>query len=218
MASLFTLHLSALCFLLLESLIILATSIPRDQNKLLSSLLISSPPVCILVSGLAPGLLYTLALVLVLQPDLVSSQLGLCWLDMTSPGLTALFLGPVSLLSLSSLCVMIASWCHDPSELGRSVARTRPCVLLSALLESLACVLGPAAHTPATAHPAVVLGYQGVRAGLAIAITLRTLLDDQVRLIIIIIPSKLQRWSIFLKISFSEMFIIEIIESQEIVK
>ena len=207
MASLFTLHLSALCFLLLESLIILATSIPRDQNKLLSSLLISSPPVCILVSGLTPGLLYTLALVLVLQPDLVSSQLGLCWLDMTSPGLTALFLGPVSLLSLSSLCVMIASWCHDPSELGRSVARTRPCVrpcvLLSALLESLACVLGPAAHTPATAHPAVVLGYQGVRAGLAIAITLRTLLDDQVRLIIIIIASKLQSWTIFFKISFS---------------
>ena len=208
MASLFTLHLSALCFLLLESLIILATSIPRDQNKLLSSLLISSPPVCVLVSGLAPGLLYTLALVLVLQPDLVSSQLGLCWLDMTSPGLTALFLGPVSLLSLSSLCVMIASWCHDPSELGRSVARTRPCVLLScvllsALLESLACVLGPAAHTPATAHPAVVLGYQGVRAGLAIAITLRTLLDDQVRLIIIIIASKLQSWTIFFKISFS---------------
>ena len=207
MASLFTLHLSALCFLLLESLIILATSIPRDQDKLLSSLLISSPPVCILVSGLTPGLLYTLALVLVLQPDLVSSQLGLCWLDMTSPGLTALFLGPVSLLSLSSLCVMIASWCHDPSELGRSVARTRPCVrpcvLLSALLESLACVLGPAAHTPATAHPAVVLGYQGVRAGLAIAITLRTLLDDQVRLIIIIIASKLQSWTIFFKISFS---------------
>ena len=58
----------------------------------------------------------------------------------------------------------------------------RPCVLLLTLLETLGCVLGPASYTRATAHPAVVSSYQGVRAGLALAVILRTLLDDQVKI------------------------------------
>ena len=61
------------------------------------------------------------------------------------------------------------------------MARLRPCVLLATLLETLVCVLGPAAYTRATAHPAVVITYQGVRLGLAGVAILRTLLDDQVR-------------------------------------
>ena len=98
MAALHILHLSGLCFLLLESLIILVTSRPRDQDRLLSSVLLSSPAVCVLLLGLAPGLLYTLLMVTVLQPDLVTSEVSLCWLDITSPSLSSLF------MSASSQC------------------------------------------------------------------------------------------------------------------
>ena len=63
---------------------------------------------------------------------------------------------------------------------GRSVTSVRPCVLLLTLLETLSCVLGPASYTRVTSHTAVVISYQGVRAGLALAVILRTLLDEQV--------------------------------------
>ena len=184
MAALHILHLSGLCFLLLESLIILVTSRPRDQDRLLSSLLLSSPAVCVLLLGLAPGLLYTLLMVTVLQPDLVTSEVSLCWLDITSPSLSSLFLGPVGLLSVSGLCVLTASRSSgDPGDIGgRSVTPVRPCVLLLTVLETLGCVLGPASYTRATAHLAVVSSYQGVRAGLALAVILRTLLDEQVKI------------------------------------
>ena len=183
MASLIILHLSGLSFLLLESLVILVTSRPRDQDGLLAPLLLSSPAVCVLLLGLAPGLLYTIGLVTSLRPQLVTSGLSLCWLDVTSPGLAAPGLAPVCLLSVASLCVLTASRSSgEPGDHGgRSVARLRPCVLLATLLETLVCVLGPAAYTRATAHPAVVITYQGVRLGLAGAAILRTLLDDQVR-------------------------------------
>ena len=83
---------------LYETLIILVTSRPRDQDRLLSSLLLSSPAVCVLLLGLAPGLLYSLLLVTVLQPELVTSEVSLCWLDITSPSLSSLF------MSASSQC------------------------------------------------------------------------------------------------------------------
>ena len=182
MASLYVLHLSGLSFLLMESLIILLTSRPRDQDRLLGPLLLSSPAVCIPLLGLAPGLLYTIGLVTILRPQ--TSGLSLCWLDVTSISLAAPFLAPIGLLSVSSLCVLTAS--RSPSDDssdhgGRSVARLRPCVLLASVLEILVCVLGPLAHTRVTAHTAVIISYQAARAGLALAVILRTMMDDQVR-------------------------------------
>ena len=181
MASLHILHMSCLCFLLLESLVILVTSRPRDQDRLLTSVLLSSPAVCLLLLGLAPGLLYTLVTIIILQPQLMTSDgLSLCWLDVTSPSLAALFLAPTSLLAVSAVCVLAGS--GSSGDPGRSVTSVRPCVLLLTVLEASLCVLGPAASTLATAHPAVVISYQGVRAGLALGVILRTLLDEQVRL------------------------------------
>ena len=177
MASLYVLHLSGLSFLLMESLIILLSSRPRDQDRLLTPLLLSSPAVCVLLLGLAPGLLYTIGLVIILRPSL-------CWLDVTSVSLAAPFLAPIGLISVSSLCVLTAS--RSPSDEpgdhgGRSLARLRPCVLLASILQTLVCVLGPLAHTRVTAHTALIISYHGVRAGLAVAVILRTLMDDQVR-------------------------------------
>ena len=155
MASLCILHLSGLSFLLLESLVILVTSRPREQEGLIAPLLLSSPAVCVLLLGLAPGLLYTIGLVISLRPQLVTSGLSLCWLDVTSPGLAAPGLAPVCLLSVASLCVLTASRSSGESgdHGGRSVARLRLCVLLATLLETLVCVLGPSAYIQPWSSP-----------------------------------------------------------------
>ena len=175
MAGLYCCYLGSWIFLLLETLIILTNLTSTSSLRLLSS------PWCLLCSGLASPLLYTILAFSILRPHLLEGEVSLCWADVTSPR-ASLFLVPVILLSLASIPPLVLSYPRPQQDTPRSLtlATNRHSVMMIVLLVSLVTSLGPVVHTVSTFSGLVCVSYQLARLGLAVAVIVRTLTDTQV--------------------------------------
>ena len=175
MAGLYVTYLSSIIFLLLESLITLTSLASSPRLPLLSSAWV------VVSSSLAAPLLYTLLAFSLLRPQQISGQVSLCWADVTSPT-SALFLLPVTLLSLTSLTLLLLSYSHPHQDNPRSVtiATNRHSVLAITVLVTIISSLGPVVHTTSTSSPLLWVGYHLARLGLSAAVIVRTLNDTQV--------------------------------------
>ena len=189
MTSLYILHLSALTFLVLESIIILSTL--KSQGGTCQGCVTSSS-MCVLVSGIMPAIMYTVTVFIVFMPDLVTDNMSLCWMDMTSP-LNTVWLAPVSLFALVSFTVLTSSYCGNTTWVDHdmmvdrcdSVARTRHTVLVQILSLAGVCTLGPLSHTISMSQYWISISYQVTRVVLVTSVIMRTLTDKQVTLNII---------------------------------
>ena len=180
MTALYILLLSALTFLLLESINIVCNH--RSWNQRFTSCCVSSS-LCLFLTGVIPSLIFTTVTFVMLQPSMMTDQMMMCWVDMGSQN-NFTWLAPVTCLNLTSLLTLTLSY-QSPNTrewVGRSMtmATTRHSVLAIILIMTGVSILGPMSYTATLAHTGVVITYQIFRILLIVAVLVRTLSDDQV--------------------------------------
>ena len=150
MTSLYILHLSSFTFIFLESLLIV-TTLRRSEFACVNG---SLP--CLLISGVTPSLVYSLATFIILQPKMMSMTMTMCWVDMMSP-YSLTWISPVSLLTIAILITLTSSWCStgvgsDQVTRAESMVTTRYSILVTVVSLAGVCILGPMSHTISLSH------------------------------------------------------------------